>query len=145
MKDLVFLGGTAANNPWRDELIKGLVARGVSLGCLFNPVVAEWNEAAQAAEEAAKKTATVLFFCIADPRQEGNPLSAYSILEATMALYDRHKVTAVLFDTTGMSGHPLKAMMQALAVLKDRFPEAKIFDNNQDAEDWLVETLVSSV
>lgn len=145
MADLVFLGGTAANNPWRDGLIKRLVARGAPLECLFNPVVPEWNKLAQDAEEAAKKDAGVLFFCIADPQQEGNPLSAYSMVEAIMALYDRPEVTAVLFDTTGMSGHPLKAMDQALNVLKARFPKANIFSSIQKAEDWLVEMLMRSV
>jgi hypothetical protein len=145
MAGLVFLGGTAANNPWRDGLIKRLAACGVPLECLFNPVVPDWNEAAQIAEEEAKKAATVMFFCIADPRQEGNPLSAYSMLEVTMELYDRPGVTAVVFDTTGMVGHPLKAMNQALRALKGRFPDANIFSSMQEAENWLVKKLASSV
>lgn len=142
MSKLVFLGGTAANNNWRDGFIKALVGRGVSADALFNPVVKDWNDEAQRREEAAKAEASHLVFCVADPKQEGNPLSAYSMVEATMALYDKHDRTVVVFDTEGMSGHPLKAMNQALKVLKARFPEANIFGTPQEAVDWLAVQLL---
>lgn len=137
----VFLGGTAANNDWRKGFIEALVSQGVSSEVLFNPVVADWNEEAQRREESAKAEASYLVFYIADPRQEGNPLSAYSMLEATMALYDKRERTVVVFDIEGMSGHPLKAMNQALKVLKKRFPDANIFGTPHEAVSWLVANL----
>jgi hypothetical protein len=138
---LVFLGGTAGGNSWRDVLIEALTARGVDPQCLFNPVVADWNPEAQAREEDAKAKASQLVYYVADPQQEGNPLSAYSMVEATMALYDNPENTVVVFDPDGMSGHPLKAMKQALKVLKTRFPEANIFGSRDEIVDWLTKEL----
>jgi len=137
MARLVFLGGTAANNNWRESFVEECVERGVQRECLFNPVVKDWNEEAQRREEKAKAEASHLVFYIADPRQDGNPLSAYSMVEATMALYDKQERTVVVFDTEGMSGHPLKAVKQTLNVLRGRFPEANIFSTREDALDWL--------
>lgn len=143
MSKLVFLGGTAGGNPWRDGVIAALVARGVDPAALFNPVVNDWNEEAQRREEQAKAEASHLVFYIADPKQDGNPLSAYSMVEATMALYDKPERTVVVFDVEGMSGHPLKAMNQALKVLKARFPQANIFGTRHEAIDWLAAQLAS--
>ena len=140
-KKLVFLGGTAANNAWREGIIEVLVAEGVDREALFNPVVKDWNDEAQRREEAANAGASHLLFYIADPQQDGNPLSAYSMVEATMALYDKADRTVVVFDTEGMSGHPKKAMSQTAKVLKTRFPEARIFVARQDAINWLVTEL----
>jgi len=138
---LVFLGGTAGGNPWRERFIEALVGRGASRDALFNPVVKDWNEEAQRREETAKAEASHLVFYVADPKQDGNPLSAYSMVEATMALYDKAERTVVVFDTDGMSGHPLKAMNQALKVLRTRFPNANIFGTRQEALDWLAAQL----
>ena len=138
MKALVFLGGTAANNPWREQLTTNLIRRGISPHVLFNPVVPDWNEEAQAREETAKADATHHVYYIADPMQPDNPLSAYSMVEATMALYDQPNTAVVVFDTVGMEGHPLKAMKQCAKVLRRRFPEANIFTSREEAEDWLL-------
>lgn len=142
MDNLVFLGGTAAKNPWREGFIANLVERGVHPSVLFNPVVSDWNEEAQRREEEAKAAANYLVFYVADPMLEGNPLSAYSMVEATMALYDQPERTVVVFDTTGMEGHPLKAMNQCAKVLTRRFSDANIFTSREEAEDWLAEQLL---
>jgi hypothetical protein len=142
VRKLVFLGGTAAKNPWRDAFIDDLASRGVPKEVLFNPVVADWNEEAQAWEEEAKATAQYLVFYIADPLQEGNPLSAYSMVEATMALYDQSERSVVVFDTAGMEGHALKAMNQTAKVLGRRFPGANIFTTVEVAKEWLAERLL---
>ncbi len=134
-------GGTAAKNGWRAGFVQELVQRGIPASAFFDPVVADWNKEAQEREEAAKRDATHLIFYIADPRQEGNPLSAYSMVEATMALYDKPGLTVVVFDTEGMEGHPLKAMNQTLKVLKTRFPNANIFGSKAEAIDWFARNL----
>lgn len=141
MSKLVFLGGTVANNNWREGFIERLVASGVNREVLFNPAVKDWNKEAQEKEEAAKKEASHFMFYIADPKQEGNPLSAYSMVEATMALYDNPQKTVVVFDTEGISGHALKATNQTLNVLKKRFPNCNIFATVAEAENWLVANL----
>lgn len=142
MDKLVFLGGTAANNNWRDNLIERLVAAGIKKEALFNPVVKDWNKKAQEKEESAKRNASHLVFYIADPKQEGNPLSAYSMVEATMALYDKPDRSIVVFDTEGISGHALKAMNQTLKVFKARFPKQNIFGTVSEAESWLFKELL---
>ena len=136
MPPLVFLGGTAANNPWRKQFVEN--AKGVPASVFFDPVVAVWDEEARRREEEAKAMASHLVFYIADPRQDGNPLSAYSMVEATMALYDKPLISVVIFDTTGMGGHPLKAMNQTFRALKARFPSSYIFATPDEAVAWLV-------
>jgi hypothetical protein len=126
MRDTIFLGGTAANNYWRTAFTAELIREGVPVASIFNPVVVDWNAEAQAREEDAKRRAAVHVYYIADPKQEGNPLSAYSMVEATMALYDRPEDTVVVFDSSGVSGHPLKAMNQTAFVLRERFLLAHI-------------------
>jgi hypothetical protein len=134
---LVFLGGTVGGNKWRDGFIRDLKERGVDPDTLFNPVVADWNAAAQEAEEKAKANASHFIFYIADPQQEGNTTSFYSGIEATMALYDAPKTTVVVFDMNGMNGHALKGMTQSMKVLKRRFPDANILGGRDEALQWL--------
>lgn len=139
---LVFLGGTCANNLWRKGLIDELVARGVPRECLFDPVVTNWDAVAQKAEEEAKAKASHFLFYLADPKQPGNPLSYYSAVEATMALYDHPETTVVVFDNDGVEGQFLKASKQAEKVLRKRHPNAVILGSRQEAIDWLAAKLV---
>lgn len=132
---LVFLGGTCGKNNWRQSFTERLIAGGVSAESIFNPVVPDWTPECQAAEENAKAKATASIFYIADPGDE--TVSAYSMVEATMALYDQQHFTVVVFDDTGMEGHRKKAMTQCYNVLKARFPDARIYNNADDAIAWL--------
>jgi hypothetical protein len=145
MKKLVFLGGTIGNNPWRAALVERLRRRGIDPAALFDPVVTDWNDEAQRREEAAKAAASIHLYYIGDPQQEALGLSAYSLVEATMALYDHPNRCVVVIDTGGMTGdaqqHAVKAMAQAIRVLKARFPTAPIFTTLAEAEDWLAEQL----
>lgn len=136
MTNLIFLGGTVGNNNWRSEFTANLISLGFSSNEIFNPVVSDWNEEAQKREEEAKKNATHFIFYIASPQQEGNSLSAYSMVEAAMALYDEPETTVVIFDTIGMDGHALKAMNQTAKVLKNRFPKGNIFTSTKEALVW---------
>lgn len=138
---LIFLGGTVANNKWRDDFIPALRGRGFKKEEIFNPVVEDWTEEDAKKEEIAKKKATHLVFYLGDPQQAGNPLSTYSMIEATMALYDRARDTVVIFDPTGIEGHFLKAYKQTERVFRARFPEANIFSNVDDALDWFMSQL----
>ena len=96
----------------------------------------DWNEAAQQAEEEAKKVSEFLMFCIGNPRQEGVNISAYSLVEATMGLYDKPDRTVLVFDLTDLTAPVLKAMTQCQKVLKSRFPEANIFGTLNEAVDF---------
>lgn len=133
----IFLGGTCGANNWRETFTSSLMGNGLSANAIFNPVVKDWNEEAQHREEAAKATARYLLFYIADPMDGVNQLSAYSMVEATMSLYDKPERTVVIFDTGSMSGHPLKAINQTRKVLATRFPQGNIFASPKEAIDWL--------
>lgn len=130
---LIFLGGTCGNNNWRNDFTSELVKRGVPPEAIFNPVVPNWTPEDQAKEEEAKSRATSMIFYIADPKQEGINVSAYSLVEATMALYDSPKSTVVVFDTEGQTGHVLKALKQSEKVLRKRFPNAAIYGTEEEA------------
>lgn len=142
MSCLVFLGGTAGNNHWREErVIPELLARGISEKALFNPIVSDWNEEAQAKEDEVKRTADYMLFVISNPLTPGNEVSAYSLVEAVMALYDDPNRTVVALDTTGMSPHVTRAMVKAFKDLRRRFPGAPIFDSLDEAINWLARHL----
>jgi len=66
----VFLGGTAANSTWRDELIPSLKID------YFNPIVDDWNEEAQKAEIKKRENCDFCLYVIT-PEMEG----VYSIAE----------------------------------------------------------------
>ncbi len=123
----VFLGGTCGGNNWREGFIAALMCKGVPASALFNPVVKDWNAEAQAREEKSKAEADILVFYIADPKTPGINISAYSLVEATMALYDKPERAFVIFDSEGQEAHVVKALNQAQKVLKTRFPSGNIF------------------
>lgn len=145
MKKLVFLGGTCGNNNWRQGLIERLTARNVAPEVLFDPVVTDWNEEAQRREDAAKAEASHMIYYLGDPNQPDNRCSFYSLLEATMGLYDAPDRTVVVFDAIGMPPHIAKANAKACKDLKKRFPDAPIFGTLAEAEEWLVTNLAESV
>ena len=148
MAKLVFLGGTVGNNPWRLGTIERLINRGIPKEWIFNPALppGTWTAADGAKEEVAKLKASHHLFYLADPKEEGNHLSTYSMLEANQALQDHPKRTVVVFDTEGMhkDGHPAKVMKQVEKNLRKRYPTGNIFGNPKDAEDWLVWQLTTN-
>lgn len=134
---MIFLGGTCGNNNWREAFIEQAIARGLKKESLFNPVVPNWNKEAQELEDRMKVQSEFLVFYVADPKENGNPLSTYSMVEAVMALYDKANRAVVVFDVEGMSGHALKAMNKVYKDLKERFPDANIFGSMETAIQWL--------
>lgn len=133
---VIFLGGTVGANKWRDGFTDTLVARGYSSHDIFNPVVEHWTEEARVLEEKVKAEAGYLMFYLGNPGNGQPP--AYSMQEATMALYDKPERTVVVYDTVGFEGHALKAMNQSMKVLKARFPQANIFATPAEAIEWFV-------
>lgn len=140
MAKLVFLGGTCGNNNWRDGFIRRMVARGLPRSWFFNPIVKNWDAAAQVREDNIKRQATHILFFLGDPKEPGNPQSYYSLLEAIMAQYDSSKCVAV-FDLAHLKGHALAATQKAYRELRGRFPYAPIFTSLAEAEAWLVRQL----
>lgn len=147
----IFLGGTAGNptsptyNRWREErVIPALLAAGVQDNAFFNPVVTDWNDEAQRKEDEIKGDPnTLLLYVIANPRSPNNEVSAYSLAESIMALYDNPHRTVVAFDTSELSSHVAKAMVKVIKDLHRRFPSAPIFDSIEAATNWLANRLLS--
>lgn len=125
---MIFLGGTVGVNDWRKERAIPLLEQiGVPREAIFDPVVEDWDEAAQANEDRVKREATVLLYYIASPSTGASDVSAYSLVEAVMALYDDPARTVVVFDTAGMSPHVTKAINKAEFDLLARFQHLPIF------------------
>jgi hypothetical protein len=133
MNPFIFLGGTVGNSKWRDLFTSRLIEAGVPAGRIFNPVVSNWTAESQEKEDAAKRSSNYLLFYICNTEQDGNPLSAYAMVEAVMHLYDQIDSTVVIFDTTGLEGHPLKALSKSEQDLRRRFPDGHIFLNLDEA------------
>lgn len=137
----VFLGGTCGHNHWREEIvIPGLVERGVSPQALFNPVVEHWDEGAQTREDEMKRTARWCLYVIASPDPAATDCSAvsgYSLVEATMSLYDAPERTVILVETTGMTKHTAKSVTKAATDWRQRFPDAPIFVEYAALLDWV--------
>ena len=137
----VFLGGTCANNRWREEIvIPALLKGGVPEHEIFNPNLEPgmWNEEAQALEDQVKQSCALMVYYIGDT-QDRTGVSLYSVVEATMALYDSPKRTVVVIDPEGTEGHVTKALNKILRDLRKRFPNAKIADNLQELIEFIVE------
>ncbi len=126
---------------WRLGLIERLVESGVPRTPLFNPVVDDWNEAAQKEEDFAKEVATYQFYYLGDPKMEDNRLSLYSMLEAVLGLFDAPERTVVVFDSTDMPKFAVKSMAKSCKDLQKRFPEGMIFGTLEEAETWLAKNV----
>lgn len=101
----VFLGGTCNNSTWREEIIPKLKIS------YFNPVVKEWNEAAQAAEIHARNNSDYVLYVIT-PKMTG----IYSIAEVVDDSNKRPNKTLFCYlEVDGenvFSSHQLKSLKQ---------------------------------
>jgi hypothetical protein len=134
---LVFLGGTSGRNRWREGLIERLTKRGVPREALFDPVVADWNDAAREREERAKADVEVMLFYLGDPQEPGIPLSAFTLVEATLAVCREPERTMLVFDLDAVSGHARKVYEQSAKLLRAQGSEAVIVEHLREAEDAL--------
>jgi len=92
----VFLGGTCADSKWRDEIEPLLERSGLDY---FNPVVDDWNEAAQAQEVQERQNCDFVLYVIT-PKMEG----VYSIAEVVEDSIKRpEKTIFVVLDKDGGS------------------------------------------
>jgi hypothetical protein len=143
----VFLGGTTRHNDWRSAIvIPGLLERGIAPEQIFNPLVAHWDAAAQADEDARKADPEyLLLFVLASPEPaeaDCTQISGYSLAEMIMALYDAPQRTAVLVDVTGLAAWTAKGLKKAEQDLRLRFPSAPIFTDYAALLDYLASRLV---
>ena len=133
-----FLGGTCGKSNWRNWLNDRLNEAGRDTSGLFNPVVPNWNEAAQKLEDEVKATAPLQVYYLGDP-QDVVGFSIYSLFEAVQALYEEKpgvvlqylrrifgwspkQRTIVALDSTGMPDHLVKVMNKIYKDLAPKFP-----------------------
>jgi hypothetical protein len=132
----VFLGGTTGND-YRERITAALTGQGVHASKIFNPVVEHWDEAARNKEDAMKADPSVLmlFYLTANKGGafDGAFLSAYSLQEAIMGLYDHPGRTVLVFDYDGMVPRAAKRLRKSYLDLKARFPTAPIFESLEEA------------
>lgn len=108
----VFLGGTTNNSDWRDTLIKKLKID------YFNPVVKDWNEAAQKEEIKQRKNCDYVLYVIT-PKMEG----VYSIAEVVDDSNKRPEKTIFAYllddDSKEFGKHQIKSLDMVGKMVKD--------------------------
>jgi len=117
--------------------------RGVPAQTLFDPVVVDWNDAAREREEQAKAAADLLVFYISDPQEPALPISAFSLVEATLAVCREPERTLVIFDLDAVQGHTRKVYVQTLKLLRDLRSSARLFEDLGQAEDEIAKHFAS--
>ena len=83
----IFLGGTCAGDPWREDVMGWLDADKRYPGMYFNPVVSDWTPDCIQKEDDFKENKMDCFFCILTPRMKG----VYSIAEILHEVYQVHE------------------------------------------------------
>lgn len=123
-----FLGGTCNDSLWRDEFTKLLKIDS------FNPVVKDWNDAAQAEEVKQRQECDFVLYVIT-PRMEG----VYSIAEVVDDSNKRPEKTVFCYiETDGdakFSTHQLKSLKQTAKMITEN--GAKSFTSLSELADYL--------
>lgn len=142
MTNYVFLGGTVANNLWRNQVIDQLLARGIRDNQIFNPVVEHWTTEIQEKEDRAKVDSNCLLtFVLASPDSFLNDqkfTAAYSLYEATSCLYDAAERTIVYFDYQGFDKRTEKGLKKIESDMRLRHTNAYIAISYDDLVDQIV-------
>ena len=113
MEKVVFLGGSCGDTTWRNKLIPKLESVGVKY---FNPVVEDWNEEAQKAEEYAINYSDTILMLIS-PRTS----STYSLYELAKYTNTNRKVIFTYLDEDedkSFTTHEIKALRKIKSDLK---------------------------
>jgi len=124
----VFLGGTCNDSTWRERLIKDLKVP------YFNPVVDDWDEAAQKKEREERETAKFVLYVIT-PLMKG----VYSIAEVTDDSNKRPESTLFCVLEKDDDKEFEKPEMKSLTQVKELVKKngAKVFDNLSDIATFL--------
>ncbi len=131
----LYLGGTCGNSKWRDELIPLLNEKGITY---FNPIVDEWNDEAKRREDDAKKNSHFLLFVITDPKgKDGEHISAYSLVEASIGVCRQTEHTIVCFLVTEDMPKHLQSALKKIQKDLQQLEGAKICDSLMGIFQWL--------
>ena len=147
-KPLIFLGGTCNEDPWRtkfisvwNKLIKEDRYSSLKNIKLYNPVVNNWNDAAQKAEEETKNDAMMNLFVIT-PKMNG----VFSIAEAVeQSHFDKAITFFAVFDKYGMFSVSQKKSLEAVGKLIESKPNGKFMYVVDDDIDKIVKSVMESL
>lgn len=123
-KAKVFLGGTCGKSTWRDDLIPKLEIQ------YFNPVVSDWNEAAQQEEIKQRKTCEFVLYVITK-EMEG----VYSIAEVVDDSNKRPEKTVFCYLDEGFSKAQSKSLKQVAKMVEEN--GAKVCSSLDEVADFL--------
>lgn len=114
MEKILFLGGSCGDTTWRNKLIPKLESVGVKY---FNPVVEDWNEEAQKAEDDAIKHSDTILVLIS-PRTS----STYSLYELAKYTNTNRKVIFTYLDEDqdiSFTTHEIRVLRRIKSDLKN--------------------------
>lgn len=127
----VFLGGTCNESTWRERIIPYFVNENVSY---FNPVVDNWDEAAQKREIQERQTCDIVLYGIT-PKMIG----VYSIAEVVDDSNKRpHKTILVLLqndEEMSFNKGQWKSLQRVAAMVEEN--GGRVFYNLKSIETWL--------
>jgi hypothetical protein len=108
----VFLGGTCNNTTWRDELIPLLEENNIDY---FNPVVKDWNQAAQDEEQWQKEVECDVHLYVITIEMAG----VFSIAEIIDSAHEEHKTTIMVVAQEGFTDAQLKSLQAVANMVMD--------------------------
>lgn len=127
----VFLGGTTNNSKWRDRAIVYLDAVGIGY---FDPVVKDWNEAAQRRELAEREKCDFCMYTIT-PKMKG----VYSIAEMIDDSHKRPKKVVIVFLKTDNGERYTVPEQKSIDMVTKMLRKngVEVFDNLKTAVDFI--------
>jgi len=131
----LFLGGTCGNSKWREDLIPLLEKRGITY---FNPVTEKWDDEARKREDEAKKNSRYMLFMITDPQsKDGEHISPYSLVEASIGVCRQPEQTIVCFMVTENMPKHLQSALKKIQQDLQQLEGAKICNSPEGIFQWL--------
>jgi hypothetical protein len=142
--NLILLDGTVGSHPMRQEIVQKLLAAGVPDQILKNSAFAQYRATEKRLEAKWREQATLLVYGIGSPMQSDNTwLSEKALMIAQHSVRINQARSVVYFDYRGLrpGTHPFKTLAKMEKDLRQRFPNANIFNSQDDMVAWIVNRL----
>lgn len=127
MPKKIFLGGTANNSTWREELIPLLDENKISY---FNPVVEDWTPECQEEEIRQRQTCDYVLYVITNQM-----LGFYAIAEVVDDSNKRPEKTIFCYLEEGFEKHKIKSLQATARLVKEN--GAKVFTSLEEVAKFL--------